>query len=127
MAGRKNIHPMNYFFFGCAFLAFHLLFAYLVDHVAIVTAFAISATVSTFLVVTYARLFVGWLFALREMALAQLIYLVLFSFTFLWQGFTGLAITVGAVATLFVMMQITGRLDWNTSGPAGTSGGPPRA
>ena len=127
MARGKNIHPMNYFFFGCAFFAFHLLFAYLVDHVAILAAFAISSTASTFLVVTYARLFVGWRFALREMALAQMIYLVLFSFTFLWQGFTGLAITVGAVATLFVMMQITGRLDWKREGSAGELSAPPRA
>ncbi len=51
-------------------------------------------------------------FAVREMAIAQLIYLVLFSFTFFWDGFTGLAITIGAVLTLFVMMQITGRMDW---------------
>ncbi len=37
---------------------------------------------------------------------------MLFSFTFFWAGFTGLAITIGAILTLFVMMQITGRLDW---------------
>lgn len=43
---------------------------------------------------------------------SQLLYLVLFSFTFFFEGFTGLAITFGAVLTLFVMMQLTGRLDW---------------
>ncbi|MBS2029415.1 MAG: inner membrane CreD family protein [Deltaproteobacteria bacterium] len=111
-AARKEIHPLNYFLFGCAFFAFHLLFAYLVDHVAVGPAFAISSAVSIFLVVTYARLFVGWRFALREMALSQLIYLVLFSFTFFWTGFTGLAITIGAILTLFVVMQITGRVSW---------------
>jgi hypothetical protein len=105
-----RIHPLNYFFFGTAFFAFHLLFSYLVDHLSIFPAFAIAAEVSLALVVTYARLFVGWRFALREIGLGQLTYLVLFSFTFFWRGFTGLAITVGAVLTLFVMMQVTGRL-----------------
>ncbi len=109
----KAIHPMNYFFFGCAFFSFHLLFAYLVDHVSIQAAFLASSAVSIFLGVTYARLFVGWGFALRSMGIAQLVYLVLFSFTFFWEGFTGLAITAGAIATLFVMMQITGRHDWS--------------
>ena len=112
-AKRKNLHPLNYFFFGCAFFAFHLLFAYLVDHLAIAPSFAISSAVSVLLVVTYARLFVGWRFALLQMGLSQLLYLVLFSFTFFWAGFTGLAITVGAILTLFVMMQFTGRVRWS--------------
>lgn len=112
----RPLHPLNYFFFGCAFFAFHLLFAYLVDHVAIVPSFAISAAVSLALSVTYARLFVGWRFALVELGLAQLVYLVLFSSSFFWAGFTGLAITVGAIVTLAVMMQITGRTDWRKLG-----------
>ena len=97
--------------FGCAFFAFHLLFAYLVDHLAIAPSLAISSVVSIFLLTSYARLFVGWRFALLEMGTAQLLYLVLFSTSFLWKGYTGLSITVGAVVTLFVMMQFTGRLD----------------
>jgi hypothetical protein len=109
----RQIHPMNYFLFGCAFFAFHLLFAYLVDHLSIAASFALAAAASVALSVTYARLFVGWKFSLREIGLAQLVYLVLFSFTFLWQGFTGLAITLGAVLTLAVIMQITGRLNWS--------------
>ena len=40
---------------------------------------------------------------LREMGLAQLVYLVGFSLTFLLEGFTGLSITVGAILTLFLM------------------------
>ena len=103
--------------FGTAFFAYHLLFAYLVDHLAVLPSFAISSAVSIGLVVSYARLFVGWRFALVEMGLSQLVYLVLFSFTFLWQGFTGLAITVGAIMTLFVMMQITGRVNWRLARP----------
>ena len=111
-ARRKDLHPLNYFFFGCAFFAFHLLFAYLVDHLDILPSFAISTAVSVLLVVTYARLFVGWKFALLYMGVSQLLYLVLFSFTFFWEGFTGLSITVGAIVTLFVMMQFTGRVKW---------------
>jgi hypothetical protein len=111
-AQRRSIHPLNYFFFGLAFFAFHLLFAYLVDHLAILPSFALASVVSIGLVTSYARLFVGWRFALREMGVAQLIYLVLFSFSFFWTGFTGLAITLGAVLTLFVMMQVTGRVKW---------------
>lgn len=111
-AQRRAIHPLNFFFFGLAFFAFHLLFAYLVDHLAILPSFVVASVVSIGLVTSYARLFVGWRFALREMGLAQLIYLVLFSFSFFWTGFTGLAITLGAVLTLFVMMQVTGRVKW---------------
>jgi Inner membrane protein CreD len=107
----KEMHPLNYFFFGTAFFAFHLLFSYLVDHLPIAPSFALASAASILLVVTYAQLYVGWKFALREMGLAQLIYLVLFSFTFFWQGFTGLAITIGAILTLAVMMQVTGRAD----------------
>lgn len=75
-------------------------------------SFALSAVVSMLLVVTYVRLFVGWRFALRKVAPVQLIYLVLFSASFFWKGFTGLAITIGAILTLFAVMQLTGRLDW---------------
>jgi hypothetical protein len=112
-AQHKRLHPTHYFFLGCAFFAFHLLFGYLVDHVAIAPSFAVASLVSLALVVSYARLFVGWRFALREMAGAQLCYLVLFSFSFFWSGFTGLAITIGAIVTLAVMMQVTGRLRWD--------------
>jgi inner membrane protein involved in colicin E2 resistance len=107
-----ELHPMHYFLLACAFFAFHLLFAYLVDRFGIGASFAVASAVSVFLVVSYARLFVGWKFALREVGIAQLLYLVLFSYTFFWQGFTGLAITLGAICTLFFVMQVTGRTDW---------------
>ena len=110
---KKEMHPMHYLLLGCAFFSFHLLFAYLVDKLALATSFAIASAVSLFLVVTYARLFVGWRFALREMGISQLIYLILFSHTFFWEGVTGLAVTIGAILTLFVVMQITGRTNWN--------------
>jgi hypothetical protein len=104
-----RLHPMAWFLIGCAFFADHLLFAYLADHVPLWLALALSSAVSILLAVTYAQWLVGWRFALREMGLAQLVYLVGFSLTFLLEGFTGLSITVGAVLTLFMMMQVTGR------------------
>jgi inner membrane protein involved in colicin E2 resistance len=107
-----ELHPMNYFFLAAAFFSFHLLLAYLVDHVTIHAAFAISAAVSIFLVVSYLRLVVGLHFASREAAVAQFVYLIMFSYAFFLKGFTGLAITIGSVATLFVAMQVTGRIRW---------------
>jgi inner membrane protein involved in colicin E2 resistance len=107
-----ELHPMNYFFLAAAFFAFHLLLAYLVDHVSIHAAFAAASVVSVFLVISYLRLVVGTRFAAREAGLAQFIYLVMFSYAFFFKGFTGLAVTVGSILTLFVVMQITGRVRW---------------
>jgi inner membrane protein involved in colicin E2 resistance len=107
-----ELHPMNYFFLAAAFFAFHLLLAYMVDHVSIHTAFAASSVVSIFLVISYLRLVVGTRFAAREAGLAQFIYLVMFSYAFFFKGFTGLAVTIGSILTLFVVMQITGRVRW---------------
>jgi len=107
-----DLHPMNYFFLAAAFFAFHLLLAYLCDHVSIHAAFAISSLVSILLVVSYLRLVVNFKFALIDAGLSQLIYLVLFSYAFFFEGFTGLAVTIGAILTLFVVMQMTGRIKW---------------
>ena len=107
-----ELHPMNYFFLATAFFSFHLLLAYLVDHVSIHAAFAASSVVSIFLVISYLRLVTGMRFAAREAGVAQFIYLVMFSYAFFFKGFTGLAITVGSILTLFVVMQITGRVRW---------------
>ena len=75
-------------------------------------AFAIASAVSIFLVVSYLRLVVGMHFASREAALAQFVYLVLFSYAFFLKGFTGLAITIGSIITLFIAMQVTGGIRW---------------
>ena len=107
-----ELHPMNYFFLAAAFFSFHLLLAYLVDHVSIHLAFGLAAAVSVFLVVSYLRLVVGLRFASREAGVAQFVYLVMFSYAFFLNGFTGLAITIGSVVTLFVAMQVTGRIRW---------------
>ncbi len=119
-----DLHPMNYFFMACSFFAFHLLMAYLVDHIDIYVSFGISATVSVFLLVSYLRIVVGTQFAIREAALAQLVYLVLFSFAFFFEGFTGLTVTIGAIVTLFITMQMTGAIRWEqkfASGPFKTN------
>ena len=108
-----DLHPMNYFFLATAFFAFHLLLAYLVDHISIHAAMVISSLVSVALVVSYLRLVVGMRFAALEAGTAQMIYLVLFSYAFFWRGFTGLAITIIAIITLFVVMQATGRIRWS--------------
>ena len=108
-----DLHPMNYFFLACAFFAFHLLLAYLVDHISIHAAFVICSIVSMTLVISYLRLVVGMRFAAVEAGLAQLIYLVLFSYAFFFKGFSGLAVTVGSIITLFVVMQLTGRIRWS--------------
>jgi hypothetical protein len=107
-----RLHPMHYFFLGCAFFAFHLLLAYLVDHVPVTAALAVASAVSVGLVVSYMRLVAGLRFALFEVGFAQLVYLVGFAYTFFLEGFTGLAVTGLSVATLFVVMQATGRVDW---------------
>jgi inner membrane protein involved in colicin E2 resistance len=108
----NDLHPMNYFFLACAFFAFHLLLAYLADHISIHAAFLISSIVSVVLVVSYLRLVVGLRFAVVEAGLTQLIYLVLFSYAFFFEGFTGLTVTIGTIITLFVVMQMTGRIRW---------------
>jgi Inner membrane protein CreD len=107
-----DLHPMNYFFLAGAFFSFHLLLAYLVDHISIHLAFLICSAVSIFLVVSYLRIVTGARFAIVEAGGAQLIYLVLFSYAFFLHGFTGLAVTIGCIVTLFVVMQMTARIRW---------------
>jgi len=108
-----RIHPMNYFFVCAAFFSFHLLLAYLADHVDINLALIISSIVSIFLVISYMRLVAGTRFAFVETGVSQFVYLVLFSYTFFLSGYTGLAITILCIITLFIIMQMTGRIDWS--------------
>lgn len=109
----ENLHPMNYAFVSAAFFAFHLLLAYLVDHVQIHVAFAAAAVTSIVLVVTYLRLVAGTRFAVVRAGLAQLVFLVFFSYAFFFEGFTGLTVTIGSIVTLFILMQATARVDWS--------------
>src|SRR4030095_2510508 len=100
--------------------AFHLLLAYLVDHVTVHVAFATAAAVSLLLVVSYLRVVTGMRHALLAAGSAQLVFLVLFSYAFFVEGFTGLAITVGAIVTLFVLMQMTAHVSWDDTFRAGS-------
>jgi inner membrane protein involved in colicin E2 resistance len=109
-----KIHPMNYFFIAASFFSFHLLLAYLVDHFSVHMSFIIASVVSVALVISYMRLVVGARFAFFEVGVSQFVFLVLFSYSFFFKGYTGLAITALSVATLFITMQITARLDWET-------------
>jgi hypothetical protein len=108
----ESLHPMNYFFISAAFFAFHLLLAYLVDHLSLHVSFAIAAAVSVGLVASYLRVVAGVRGRLLPGAVAQLIYLVAFSYAFFFEGLTGLTVTIGAVETLFVLMQLTAKVKW---------------
>lgn len=107
-----ELHPMNYFFLAAAFFAFHLLLAYSVDHISIQLAFALSSLISVGLVVSYLRIVVGSRFAIVEAGLMQFVFLILFSLSFFLKGFTGLAITIGCIVTLFIAMQATAHVKW---------------
>ena len=74
-----DLHPMNYFSLAAAFFAFHLLLAYLLEHISIHAAFVICSAASIFLVESYLRL----------------------------------AIAIGSILTLFLVMQMTGRIRWS--------------
>ena len=107
-----QLHPMHVFFTAAGFFAFHLLFAYLVDLLPLYTSFLIAAAVSLFLVGSYLRA-VGGKGLFRIALPAQFIYLVLYSFSFFFDGLTGIAITAVAILTLATLMLQTARLDWS--------------
>jgi hypothetical protein len=111
--GRLELHPMHFFFLSASFFSFHLLLAYLADQINVHLAFVAASVVSLALTLSYLRLVCGLKRALRYAGSAQLIFLVLFSYAFFFQGLTGLAITIGSIVTLFVLMQLTAEVDWN--------------
>lgn len=110
---RIDVHPINYMFIAAAFFAFHLLFSYSVDHLQLIPAFVVASVSSIVLVTSYLRLVVSNRFAFFEAALMQLFYQIGFSLAHFWQGYTGLTVTVLSTLTLFVLMQLTGRLRWS--------------
>src|SRR5581483_1621108 len=110
---RITLHPINYLFLAAAFFAFDLLFAYTVDRIPVEWTFVLCTAVSMALTISYLRLVVGLRFAAVEAAGAQVFYQILFSLALFDEGFSGLSITVGAIVTLFVMMQLTGRIRWS--------------
>src|SRR5581483_443821 len=99
------------FFLAAGCFAFQLLFAYLVDLIPLHIAFFLSAFVSLALVSGYLWLATGKVFA-RIAAAAQFAYMVLFSYSFFFDGVTGLRITGGAIVTLGLLMITTATVDW---------------
>lgn len=108
---RVDLHPMNFFFLAAGCFAFQLLFAYLVDLIPLTVAFSLSAGVSLALVSGYLLLARGLRFA-RLAALAQFAYMVLFSYSFFFDGLAGLTITIGAILTLAILMVATAKVNW---------------
>jgi len=53
------------------------------------------------------------------------VYLIGFSYAFFWKGWTGLAIVVVAIITLFILMQATARVVWNEVFKRKTPAAPP--
>ena len=111
MVWKIALHPMNYFFLAAGCFAFQLLFAYLVDLIPLSLAFAISAIVSLALVCGYLFAVAGLRFA-RLGAIAQFAYMILFSYSFFFEGLTGLTITIGAIVTLSLLMITTAKVNW---------------
>jgi hypothetical protein len=108
-----KLHPVHYGFLAAAFFSFQLLFSYLVDRVDINVSFVIAACVSVALVVGYLSIVVGRTRALLEIAVSQFVFLVLFSYSFFFDGLTGLAISIGSVVTLGYFMVRTAHVDWD--------------
>lgn len=109
VATERKLRPDDLWFLGCSFFSFFLLFAFLINHLPLAPSFAIASIVSIGLSVNYGRRYTSFRVALREIGLPQFSYLVPFSLAFLWPAFTGLAVTIGAIVTLFVVMKLARR------------------
>jgi inner membrane protein involved in colicin E2 resistance len=83
-------------------------------------SFLIASAVSVVLIVTYLVKVAGMTFAVQRAAVAQVVFLVLFSYAFFFEGYSGLTVTIGSILTLFVLMQATAKVNWNEvfAGPA---------
>ncbi|MFZ4776891.1 MAG: inner membrane CreD family protein [Terrimicrobiaceae bacterium] len=108
---RVDLHPMNFFFLAAGCFAFQLLFAYLVDVIPLGMAFVVSSAISLAMVSGYLFLAKGARFA-KFAAASQFAYMVLFSYSFFFDGLTGLTITIGAIITLGILMVTTAKVNW---------------
>ncbi len=109
---KRNLHPMHFFLIAASVFSFHLLYAYLVDHIDIHATFWISSAVALLLAVGYMWRVVNGRFALVVVGLSELIFLVLFSYAFFFPGWTGLIITIGSIITLAILMFSTAKVKW---------------
>jgi len=113
---KNRLHPIHYAFLAATFLSFHLMFSYSADHISMYLAFAIASLIACLLTFNYVARVKDQNYALVATSL-QLLYLVAFSWSFFYQtdtglGITGLIVTIVSVVTLFVLMQLTAKLDW---------------
>jgi hypothetical protein len=109
---KVNIHPMNYFFLAATFFSFHLMYSYFSDHLNIYLTFVIASVASLVLTTTYLRLFTPKKIAWGYAPLTQLIYLIIFAYSFFFKGLTGVIVTICSVLTLFILMQVTAKVNW---------------
>lgn len=110
---KVEFHPMHYFFLAATFFSFHLMYSYFSEHLNLYITFGISSIVSLILTVTYLRLFAPKKITFLYAPISQIIYLVIFSFSFFYKGISGLIVTICSVITLFILMQITGKIKWD--------------
>jgi len=110
---QNNLHPVHYLFLAASFFSFHILFSYLIDHLVIELSFLLSAGVSMGLAVSYLWQIMGKRFALQVACTSQFLFLILFSFAFFFEGYTGLVVTLGSIITLTLLMQITAKVNWD--------------
>lgn len=108
-----NLHPMTYAFLAAGFFTFHLMLAYLGDVMPLNAAFAVAASVSLLLVCGYLHAAVGRALSVSAF-IAQFAYMVAFSYSFFFDGFTGLTLTLTGVATLALLMLATAKVNWET-------------
>lgn len=109
---KQDIHAMHFFFLALSFFSFHLMFSYFSDQMNIYLSFAISSVVSLALTVSYVMHFLTKKMAFLIVPLTQIVYLFVFSFSFFFDGITGLIVTICAVTTLFILMQLTAKQNW---------------
>ena len=114
VVSKISLHPMHFFFLAATFFSFHLMFSYFSDQLNIYLSFAVSAIVSLILTVTYMRLISPKKMAFVYSPIIQFIYLIVFSFSFFFDGITGIIVTICAVITLFILMQATGKINWDS-------------
>jgi inner membrane protein involved in colicin E2 resistance len=110
---KLNLHPVHYLFLAATFFSFYLMYSYFSDHINIYITFGIASIVSIALTVTYLRLFAPPKIIYLLAPVTQLIFLIIFSFSFFFEGLTGVLVTICSVVTLFILMQITGKINWS--------------
>lgn len=111
MLKEVNLHPMIYAFLAAGYFSFHLLLSYLCDIMSLHAAFLLAAIVSMLMVSGYLHILVGKKLSLPATA-AQFVYLILFSYSFFFDGLTGLTLTIIGITSLAILMYVTSRVNW---------------